>query len=302
MNLYIALLSDTFSRVYARALANAVMQQAHIILLIEQSLSKKKKIKFGHYMKNECGPLEVYSRDEETSSADHESQMLEKAVHHVYVRIDELEDKLKGGFNRRRAEDGSWAGGTYGKNRYSGGGGGDDVGGGGGGGYGGDGPGSGVINFSQFNHFMNTQNRQLGMVQQEVNEIKQLIFQLLKPPTSFLNISSQLPRPPDSDKLTQPHLLGATQRVLSMESSQTYPPGTSNQQQQQPFVSQGQNFFETRQPRDGQNQHSDSRSRLPYNYPQSDSMRSQRIELVENQDPISSYSLPSVQYTAEADC
>ena len=57
MNLYIALLSDTFSRVYARALANAVMQQAHIILLIEQSLSKKKKIKFGHYMKNECGPL-----------------------------------------------------------------------------------------------------------------------------------------------------------------------------------------------------------------------------------------------------
>ena len=57
MNLYIALLSDTFSRVYARALANAVMQQAHIILSIEKSLSKKRKIQFGHYMKNECGPL-----------------------------------------------------------------------------------------------------------------------------------------------------------------------------------------------------------------------------------------------------
>ena len=57
MNLYIALLSDTFSRVYAKALANAVMQQAHIILSIEKSLSKTKRILFGHYMKNECGPL-----------------------------------------------------------------------------------------------------------------------------------------------------------------------------------------------------------------------------------------------------
>ena len=57
MNLYIALLSDTFSRVYARALANAVMQQAHIILSIEKSLSKEKRIRFGHYFKNECGPL-----------------------------------------------------------------------------------------------------------------------------------------------------------------------------------------------------------------------------------------------------
>ena len=61
MNLYIALLSDTFSRVYARALANAVMQQAHIILSIEKSLSKKRKIQFGHYMKNECGPLVCFN-------------------------------------------------------------------------------------------------------------------------------------------------------------------------------------------------------------------------------------------------
>ena len=61
MNLYIALLTDTFSRVYARALANAVMQQTHIILSIEKSLSKEKKIQFGHYMKNECGPLVGYN-------------------------------------------------------------------------------------------------------------------------------------------------------------------------------------------------------------------------------------------------
>ena len=57
LNLYIALLSDTFSRVYAQAQANAVMQQAQLVLLVEKSLPKKKKIKFGHYMKDECGPL-----------------------------------------------------------------------------------------------------------------------------------------------------------------------------------------------------------------------------------------------------
>ena len=57
LNLYIALLSDTFSRVYAQAQANAVMQQAQLILLVEKSLSKAKKTKFGHVMQEECGPL-----------------------------------------------------------------------------------------------------------------------------------------------------------------------------------------------------------------------------------------------------
>ena len=57
LNLYIALLSDTFSRVYAQAKANAVMQQAQLILSVEKSLSKKKKTHFGNYMQKECGPL-----------------------------------------------------------------------------------------------------------------------------------------------------------------------------------------------------------------------------------------------------
>jgi len=150
------------------------MQQAHIILLIEQSLSKKKKIKFGHYMKNECGPLVVYSRDEGTSTDGHESKILEKAVHHVYIRIDELEEKLKVGFSRHRTEVGGRIGGTGSRSgSFTGG----DGGGDGGSGHGGDGPGSGAIDFSQFNHFMNTQNKQLGIVQQEVGEIKQLMHQ-----------------------------------------------------------------------------------------------------------------------------
>ena len=56
MNLYIALLSDTFARVYAQAQANAVMQQAQTVIMLEAKLKKKKKLKFGHYMQNECSP------------------------------------------------------------------------------------------------------------------------------------------------------------------------------------------------------------------------------------------------------
>ena len=56
MNLYIALLSDTFARVYAQAQANAVMQQAKTVIQIEGKLGKEKKLKFAHCIQNECSP------------------------------------------------------------------------------------------------------------------------------------------------------------------------------------------------------------------------------------------------------
>ena len=56
MNLYIALLSDTFARVYAQAQANAVMQQAKTVILLEGKLKKEKKLKYGHYIQDECSP------------------------------------------------------------------------------------------------------------------------------------------------------------------------------------------------------------------------------------------------------
>ena len=56
MNLYIALLSDTFARVYAQAQANAVMQQAQMAISLEGKLGKEKKLKFSHYMQDECAP------------------------------------------------------------------------------------------------------------------------------------------------------------------------------------------------------------------------------------------------------
>ena len=56
MNLYIALLSDTFCRVYAYAQANAVMQQAKTIILLENNLSKFHRSIYGHYMQEQCSP------------------------------------------------------------------------------------------------------------------------------------------------------------------------------------------------------------------------------------------------------
>jgi len=56
MNLYIALLSDTFARVYAQAKATAVMQQAKTIITLEGKLSKFYKSKYAHFMLRECSP------------------------------------------------------------------------------------------------------------------------------------------------------------------------------------------------------------------------------------------------------
>ena len=57
LNLYIALLSQTFTDAYGQAQATALMQQAQVIISVERNLSQKKKTKFGHYMQKECAPL-----------------------------------------------------------------------------------------------------------------------------------------------------------------------------------------------------------------------------------------------------
>ena len=230
-------------------------------------------------------------------------------MHHVNVRIDELEEKLNVGFSHPRKKDGGQIGGIGSRSgSFTGGDSGGGGGGGGGvggddGGRGGDRPGSGAINFSQFNHFMSWQNRQMGLVQQEVIEIKQLMFQLRKVPPSSHSGLSHLLHLLDSDSSKQPHLLGAIPGVSGTESREMYATGISDQQQQQkqPFISQGPNVFQARQPQDGLIRYTDSKSRLPDSFPQSETMRSQRRELDDHQDPISSYPLPRVEYTTEVD-
>ena len=56
LNLLIALLSDTFSRVYSNAVANTIMQRALKVVDAERMLSKKKKLQYREFMKTNCSP------------------------------------------------------------------------------------------------------------------------------------------------------------------------------------------------------------------------------------------------------
>lgn len=56
INLFIALLSNTFQRIYDNATSNAVMQQAAIILNIEDGMNKKKRKKMRKFIHEHCSP------------------------------------------------------------------------------------------------------------------------------------------------------------------------------------------------------------------------------------------------------
>ncbi|XP_022540699.2 transient receptor potential cation channel subfamily V member 6 isoform X1 [Astyanax mexicanus] len=73
VNLMIALLSDTFQRVYDNALANAVMQQASIILQVEESMPGLRRFYDKQYIHQNCAPLgEFYDDDIITDPEQHE--------------------------------------------------------------------------------------------------------------------------------------------------------------------------------------------------------------------------------------
>lgn len=62
LNLLIALLTNTFERLYENAIANAVMQRAQTILLLQKSLGQKQKSKYYNFIKEKASP-EVISRN-----------------------------------------------------------------------------------------------------------------------------------------------------------------------------------------------------------------------------------------------
>ena len=56
LNLLIALLSDTFTRVHSNAVANTIMQRAIKVVEAERMLPKKYKLQYEEYMKTNCSP------------------------------------------------------------------------------------------------------------------------------------------------------------------------------------------------------------------------------------------------------
>lgn len=80
LNLLIALLTDTFSRVYSNAVANTIMQRAIKIVEAERTLTKRNKMKYREHMNTNCSPevikLSFDGRNTEKPSQEKEEQKM----------------------------------------------------------------------------------------------------------------------------------------------------------------------------------------------------------------------------------
>ncbi|XP_033645157.1 uncharacterized protein LOC117304686 isoform X3 [Asterias rubens] len=91
INLLIALLSDTFQRVYDNANSNAAMQQASIILGIEEGLSKKQLRKFRRHIHEKAGPEVLYYDDDQTVEGESD---LKKVTFQIKDELDDMKEHL----------------------------------------------------------------------------------------------------------------------------------------------------------------------------------------------------------------
>ncbi|KAM4688899.1 uncharacterized protein O3C94_006999 [Discoglossus pictus] len=92
INLLIALLADTFQRVYDNATANAAMQQASTLLQIEEGLNKKNKGKFEKRIQSTCAPLTLFYDDDLTVNQDDD---LKKVTIQIKEELGELMQIVK---------------------------------------------------------------------------------------------------------------------------------------------------------------------------------------------------------------
>nr|KAG5703897.1 hypothetical protein BaRGS_008156 [Batillaria attramentaria] len=92
LNLFIALLSDTFQRVYDNAQANAVMQKAQTVLNIWEGIAPKRRKRFLDYVDELCSPMIDYYDDDYTTSGDDD---LKKATLQIRDKVDDFTEMFK---------------------------------------------------------------------------------------------------------------------------------------------------------------------------------------------------------------
>ncbi|XP_030838679.1 transient receptor potential cation channel subfamily A member 1 isoform X3 [Strongylocentrotus purpuratus] len=92
INLLIAMLSNTFQRVYDNATAIAIMQQTKIILSIEDGLGKKTKRKYFDYIREFCSPQSLYYDDDMTSEGGDD---LKKMTFQIKDSLEELDEFIR---------------------------------------------------------------------------------------------------------------------------------------------------------------------------------------------------------------
>ncbi|XP_070556681.1 polycystin-2-like protein 2 [Ptychodera flava] len=64
LNLFIAMLSETFVRIHDNASSNALMERAAIILSLEDNLSDEKKLAYYKHVQTKCAPMVEYYDDD----------------------------------------------------------------------------------------------------------------------------------------------------------------------------------------------------------------------------------------------
>ncbi|XP_071485683.1 uncharacterized protein [Diadema antillarum] len=92
LNVLIAMLSNTFQRIYDNATAIALIQQAKITLAIEDGLFQMTRKNYAEYIREHCSPLSVYYDDDVVSE---EGEDLKKATFRIQDSMIELEEFLK---------------------------------------------------------------------------------------------------------------------------------------------------------------------------------------------------------------
>ncbi|XP_063712868.1 uncharacterized protein LOC134840766 isoform X4 [Symsagittifera roscoffensis] len=98
LNLFIALMSDTFQRVYDNAIANALLQQANFIQSEEEGLRDTQLNEFRDYIHSYCSPLKEYYDDDWEESEDD----LKKVTIQIKEKMDEYLEKAE---DERRERD-----------------------------------------------------------------------------------------------------------------------------------------------------------------------------------------------------
>ena len=91
LNLFIALLSHTFQRVYDNVKANAQMLRASRVLNFEDNFSRKRRERYQRRLQRRCSPEISYYDDDMTDAADNELKMM---THQIKAEVDNLKDYL----------------------------------------------------------------------------------------------------------------------------------------------------------------------------------------------------------------
>ena len=106
LNLLIALLSNTFERLYENAVANAVMQRARTILLLQKSLRRKQKKRYYNFIKNKGSPEVIRNDLGRLSVTDHdEHTTLERVREDIKIIMSILGERFGKRYGKGKKSD-----------------------------------------------------------------------------------------------------------------------------------------------------------------------------------------------------